>query len=174
MAKGNRERLVQTVIASLSPEDARKLAELDRYVANTREAVYRSFETIDSQRRDLDLVRAQSESQRTESVKTFEGMEPRSLPYVSYAASVDRVEMQVPTLAIASAGGQERPAVMNGLEREVGEAKLSPGHIDSDREWHFDSLRDVLNPERSDGGDPAREYTERQNRDETLSRILDR
>jgi hypothetical protein len=174
MAKGDQYRLVQTVIAGLSPEDARKLAALDRYVADTREAVYRGFEMIDSQRRSLDLVRAQSELPRTESVKTFEGVEPRSLPYVSYAAAVDRVEMQVPTLAIASAGGQERQAVMNGLEREVGEAKLSPGHIDSDREWHFDSLRDVLNPERSDGGDPAREYAERQNRNETLSRILDR
>jgi hypothetical protein len=147
MAKGNRERLVQSVIANLSPEDARKLGELDRYVADTREAVYQGFETIDSQRRDLDLVRAQSEPQRTESVKAFQGVEPRALPYVSYAAPVDRVEMQVPTLAIASARGQERQAVMNGLEREAGEAKLSPGYIDSDREWHFDSLRDVLRPE---------------------------
>jgi hypothetical protein len=63
---------------------------------------------------------------------------------------------------------------MNDLEREFNETKLSRGHINSDREGRFDSLRDVLNPERSDSGDPAREYAERHNHDETLSRILDR
>jgi hypothetical protein len=49
---------------------------------------------------------------------------------------------------------------MNGFEREVGEVKLSPGHIDSDREWRFDSLCDALNQERSDGSSPTREYAD--------------
>jgi hypothetical protein len=174
MAKGDRERLVQLALASLSPEDARKLAELDRYVADTREAVYRGFETIDSQRRDLDLVRAQFESPRAENVKTFQRTEPRSLPESSYAALADRVDPLVSTHAVASAGRQERHEVMSGLEREFGETTLSDGHINSDREWHFDSLRDALNQERPGGDDLSREYAEHQNRNETVSRTLDR
>lgn len=133
-----------------SPEDEKKLAALDRHAADTREAVYRGFETIDAQKRDLDFARANSESQRAESVKTFQSTERRSLYDTSYAAPADRVEPQVSTHAIASAGRQERHAEMNDLEREFRETKLSHGHIDSDREWHFDSLRDVLRPEHVD------------------------
>jgi hypothetical protein len=114
MAKVDHERFVQSVIAGLSPEDAKKLAALDHYAADTREAVYRGFETIDAQKRDLDFARAQSELQRTESTKTFQNAE------------------------------------MNDRNVEFRETIFSNGHIDSDREWHFDSLRDTLSPEHVD------------------------
>src|SRR2546428_4917017 len=61
MTKVEHERFVQSVIAGLSSEDAKKLAALDRHAAETREAVYQGFETIDAQKRDLDFARAQSE-----------------------------------------------------------------------------------------------------------------
>src|SRR5262249_537289 len=68
MTKVERKRFVQSVISSLSPEDAKKLAALERHAIDTREAVYRGFETIDAQKRDLDFSRAQSESQRAAGV----------------------------------------------------------------------------------------------------------
>jgi hypothetical protein len=174
MTKVERERFVQSVIAGLSPEDAKKLAALERYAADTREAVYRGFETIDTQKRDLDFARAQSESRRTEGVKAFQSTEPRSMYEASYAAPPDRVEPRLSTHAISSAGGQERHAGMNDLERGLRETKLSHSNIDSDREWHFDSLRDALKQERPDSDDQTREYAERPNRNETLSDILER
>src|SRR5262249_30113865 len=123
MTKVERERFVQSVIASLSPEDAKKLAALERYAIDTREAGYRRVETIDAQKRELDLARAHSESWRAESVKAFQSAELRSLHDASYAESADRVESPIFTRAIASAGRQERHAVMNDLEREFRETK---------------------------------------------------
>jgi hypothetical protein len=41
----------------LSPADARRLAELEKYAAQTREDVYRKFETLDALRHELELKR---------------------------------------------------------------------------------------------------------------------
>jgi len=76
--------------------------------------------------------------------------------------------------AIASVGLQERQAVMTDLERGSRDTPVLRRHIDSDREWRFDSLRDLLNQERPDGGDLTREYVEHPDRNESISRTLDR
>jgi hypothetical protein len=40
--------------------------ELDRYAAQTGEDIYRAFELLDAQRRDLELVRGQDQSRMPE------------------------------------------------------------------------------------------------------------
>src|SRR5262249_55110536 len=81
---------------SLSPADARRLPELEKYAAQTREDVYRGFETLDAQFRDLGLVRAQTAKQVQ--------------------------EIEVSHLDVV---------------------------VQTDQQWHFDSLREVLNGEMS-------------------------
>lgn len=51
---------------SLSPADARRLAELEKYAAQTREDVYREFEALDALRRELELKRGSHQNHELE------------------------------------------------------------------------------------------------------------
>lgn len=87
---------------SLSPVDARRLAELEKYAAQTREDVYRKFETLDALRHELELKRGLHQTHKLEA---------------------------------GSSHGFSQP--QNGDFTRA-------GHLKSDQEWQFDSLREVL------------------------------
>ncbi len=76
--KEERDRFAQAVIANLSSEDAQKLVALDLYVAQTREEVYRGFEAIDIQRRDLEMALDKSAPPRVESYSSLQEGDIRS------------------------------------------------------------------------------------------------
>jgi hypothetical protein len=134
--KEEHEKFVQSVIASLAPEDARKLAALDHYAARTREEVYRGFEAIDSQRRNLELALARSETRPIENYDSLRMIETRSqnqAPVFAHSGQpVSRLASQV-------SGTNER--LDHGSRSDMNFAR---GSVDSDREWRFDSLRQVL------------------------------
>jgi hypothetical protein len=58
----DRQQFAQTSLNSLSQTDTRRMSELDRYAAQTREDVYRGFELLDELQRELELKRAEQQS----------------------------------------------------------------------------------------------------------------
>jgi hypothetical protein len=136
----DRESFVQSVIANLPPEDASRLAALDRYAAETREEVYRGFETIDLERRTLELSRTQSKNRPAEGVDALRTIEAPPPNGHLYFLSPDQFEPQKPAHELAS---NERRDRTDDFPRERSVTDFQPGYVDDDREWHFDSLRDL-------------------------------
>lgn len=133
------ERLLQSIAAKLSQDEARKFAELDLYASRAREAVYRGFETIDLHRRHLEVARSQLELQQSETHDSPQASEIPSRHEAAVFSHPGQLLLRAAPEAFAS-DGQHR--------YEPGASKASiPGVVDSGREWHFDSLRDVLKPE---------------------------
>lgn len=118
---GSDARLTSSMIDRLSPEDARQFEALDHYASQMRETVYREFEKIDLQRRDLEAARLQSESRQTAGTEYHGAIEldPSSSP-----TEADRFLSPGKNLVV------DRFSVQ--------------GFIDSEQEWHVDTLRDAL------------------------------
>lgn len=125
--------------------DGRRLAELDRYAAQMREDVYRAFELLDVQRRELELVRARNGGQnqkeevldrvtqfRPEIVKTTESV--RLPAPLRQQISISDAELQTEHVDLRS-----KEAISTSVSM----------YVSSDQEWRFDSLREVLNVEMS-------------------------
>jgi hypothetical protein len=136
-----RRKFQQKVIESLAPSDARQLAALEQYTAQTREEVYRGFEILDVQRRDLDLKRTQSNQQMREvdppHLFSFEwGETPVRSGHLQFEPALipSRNGFHVARSEIAETGRRsEQPKSLSRMP--------SPN---SNQEWHFHSLRDVL------------------------------
>ncbi|MBL8168617.1 MAG: hypothetical protein JNJ50_10710 [Acidobacteria bacterium] len=146
-----REQFVQSAIDSLNSADARRLAELDRYAAQTREDVYRAFELLDVHRRDLDLVRAHN-GERVQKEDILDRVN-QFRPEMVKATEAVRLSSQLhQQLSFSTAQLQAEHTA--GLAKESRPVSLSL-YVPSDREWHFDNLREVLNVElsRSQSGD---------------------
>lgn len=146
-----REQFVQSAIDSLSPADQRRIAELDRYAAQTREDVYRAFELLDVHRRDLDLVRAHN-GERVQKEDILDRA-AQFRPEMVKATEAVRLPSQLhQQLSFSTAQLQAEHTA--GLAKESRPVSLSL-YVPSDREWHFDNLREVLNVElsRSQSGD---------------------
>jgi hypothetical protein len=160
----DREKFVQSAIANLPSEDASRLAALDRYAAETREAVYRGFEAIDIERRTLELGRNQFQDRPAEGVdalRTIEAPLSNSHPIAS---------RNLPH-ALASAERRDRT---DDFPPDRSTTNFQSGYVDNNREWHFDSLRDFLKPARFEGNDAEREFVEYPNQAEEQFRSFDR
>jgi len=160
------ERRLQSFIANLSQEEAQKFAELDFYASRTREEVYRGFEAIDQHRSHLGIARAQSVPRQTEAY---------DLPHASeilsrYETSTSSHSGQLPLQR-----SHEEFALneQHGDEPKV-KKTFFPGLVDSGQEWHFDSLREVLNQDRVREDDTSLEPAEYQFSIEDQSRTMDR
>ncbi len=138
----DREKVVQLALGSLSSADARKLAELDRYVVQTREDVYRSFESLDVQRRELELARVHSQSRFQESPESH-NLTTGHTERLSVARVAESQSAVFPnrTLPVTTMRDGREPEIQVGMSSDVS----LPVYIQSDREWHFDSLREALN-----------------------------
>ncbi len=147
MKEEGREQFVQSVIASLSLEDAKKLAALDRYAAETREAVYRGFEVIDAERRMLEPSRSQSEDRQPIRFAPLPSMETQSPNDSLNFTRANQFEPRMPAHAPVSV---EQRDYADDIYPARPETNFSQGLVENDREWRFDSLRDVLNPETFD------------------------
>lgn len=137
----DRKRLVPTAHEALSPDDARRMVELGRYAAQTREDVYRGFELLDTLRRELELRRAERQSNRREVVF------PRDDSLFAHAESSSgtplRAETSFASLLDASGISPIRTQLEEGQSNRAAYAFRSV-YVDSDHEWQFDSLRDVF------------------------------
>jgi len=145
------EQFTQQVLEQLAPAETRKLAELDRYAAETREDVYRGFETIDSLRRDLDLSRTQRASATPLSHQALERERVTTAPGL-HLGEVGRLPSAARELPGQIETGNLRE---ERLSERPADSRWS--YVDSDREWHFESLRELL---------PAAHHREPAGRDE--------
>jgi hypothetical protein len=146
----DRDKFVQSVIAGLSPEDARKLSALDHYAAHTRETVYRKFEEIDLHRRNLELARVRIELQRVESSRSSQEVEIFPTNGGSVFVNSDQSVSRVAAQSLVSNEQNERSdkgSISGNEQREPRVVTLPHRGGDYESEWHFDSLRDVIKPD---------------------------
>ena len=132
------------MIANLSPEDAQKLAALDQYAAETRETVYRGFETLDEQRRVLNVARIHYQTEPKDGRQILSNIEIRSLNSAIRFVEHSQRKAEVLTQSLSldeERGERER---IGDHQRGRRESNLTLGVVDSEREWHFDNLHDVL------------------------------
>lgn len=145
------EQFTGRVLEQLAPAEAHKLAELDRYATQTREDVYRGFETIDSLRRELELARTQREAAAPPSQQAL-GREGAATVAGLRLEEVDRLSSAARELP-----GQIEPGNLREERSSESPADSRWSYVDSDREWHFESLRELL---------PAAQHREPAGRDE--------
>lgn len=145
------EQFNQRVLEQLAPAEARKLAELDRYATQTRENVYRGFETIDSLRREVELARTQREA-AAPPIQQALGREGAATVAGLRLEEVDRLSSAAKELP-----GQIEPGNLREERPSESPAGSRWSYVDSDREWHFESLRELL---------PAAQHREPAGRDE--------
>ena len=129
------------MLDSLNSTDARRLAEIDHYAAQTREDVYRAFELLDVQRRDLELVRAHDHPRVLEtdiSLRIFQTQSERLA-----AAGTER--------SLARPFDKWTPVVAAELQKgkiEIRSVESAPAvstlRVQSNQDWHLDSLNEVL------------------------------
>jgi hypothetical protein len=141
-----RKQFVQTALDSLSPADVRRLAELDRYAVQTREEMYRGFEILDSQWRELELKRAQYHS-RPKEAGSWRGF---SLPVTSETSKPGELKFEVAFVPVHGSFAVVHHQAGNGQRQpEKALSGLQAMYVHSDREWHFDSLHEALAVEMS-------------------------
>lgn len=136
-----RGQFAQSELDSRSPAEARKLAELDRYAAQTREDVYRAFELLDVQRRDLELTRSHDHPRVPEADISRRTLQSQSERLV--AAETGR-SLAMPLDKLTTVGGAELQE--KKVEIRSGESirAMSSIKVQSEQDWHFDSLQEVL------------------------------
>jgi hypothetical protein len=136
-----REVYTQSVLAALSPDAAHKLVELNRYTVKTREEVYRGFELLDAQFQALEQARARKiyRSEETANLHSFtlQTLDGRSTnAHLEFQASlIDHSHLN------ANSQSKEHSAHKSG----VAMANHQAIYVESNQEWHFDDLREVLN-----------------------------
>ncbi|MEP7342631.1 MAG: hypothetical protein ABI977_33190 [Acidobacteriota bacterium] len=138
------ERFTRGVLGKLAPADARKLAELDAYAAKTREELYRGFENIDLLRRNLELSRQQPVSEREQPAV----LPAHELDWATVANLRLTETTHLKTEAKSLAGEVREQAARQDFEAQKLTEHYS-GYVDSDQEWQFESLREILQSERS-------------------------
>jgi hypothetical protein len=130
-----RDKFVRSVLDTLPPDSARKLAALNHYADKAREEVYRGFELLDAQFRALEIARVK-ESSREE---TFALPMSEKLSVNGFTESQAARNANHEHLIVAQHQRQESDqkigAGMNGVQG---------GEVQVDKEWHVDSLKEVL------------------------------
>jgi hypothetical protein len=132
-----RDKFVRSVLDSLPPDSARKLSALNHYADKAREEVYRGFELLDAQFRALEIARVK-ESSREETVNFALPLSDK-LSVNGFSESQPARNADHNHLIVAEQQRQESDqkigAGMNGFQR---------GEVQMDKEWHFESLKEVL------------------------------
>jgi hypothetical protein len=142
----DRKQFVPTPLNSLSQTDTRRMSELDRYAAQTREDVYRGFELLDEMRRDLELKRTERQSHRDE---VFLRRDNALSTHVE-SSMVGRLKFEAalaPALSTSIVGRVQTQQEEGMLDRAV--SSFQSAYVNSDHEWQFDSLREALTAEMS-------------------------
>jgi hypothetical protein len=132
-----RDKFVRSVLDSLPPDSARKLAALNRYADKAREEVYRGFELLDAQFRALEIARVK-ESFREETVSFALPMSEK-LSVNGFSESQAAGNADHDHLIVAQPQIQESDQKIG-----TGMDGFQMGKVHADKEWHFDSLKEVL------------------------------
>ncbi|MGH9842486.1 MAG: hypothetical protein ACREEM_27400, partial [Blastocatellia bacterium] len=140
----DRERFAST----LAPAETRKLLELDRYTSETRENVYRAFEHLDLLLHDFEVTRAHNQSLVQ---KIDVSAQPEKLANLSAMRPVTAGRYHPMPAATL-----QPPEKEIELQPENSRSAFSLLRVESDREWHFDSLREALSVQLSSLQDDTR------------------
>ena len=140
-----REQFARSALDSFNPAEQRRIAELDLYAAQTREDVYRAFELLDVQRRDFDLARAHNDEQ----VQKGDILDRITQFRPEMGKAAEAVKLRSPfhqQLSFSTAQIQSEHTAEQVKESSSGSLSM---YVPSDREWHFDNLREVFDVELS-------------------------
>jgi hypothetical protein len=74
-----------------------------------------------------------------------------------YFTRPNQFEQRIPAHAQVSAELRDRA---EDFQEDRHETNFLQGYVDSERQWHFDSLRDLPSPERSNVEETPREYAQ--------------
>ncbi|MBO0720566.1 MAG: hypothetical protein J2P41_07080 [Blastocatellia bacterium] len=153
----DRGKFVRSVLDSLPPDSARKLAALNRYADKEREDVYRGFELLDAQFRALEIARVK-ESSREETVNF-------ALP------KSERISVNGFSESQAAHMADHDHLIDAQQQRQESDQKIGAGvngfrggKVQADKEWHFDSLKEVLAVDLKEGQEDVRIREEIQHR----------
>jgi hypothetical protein len=128
------EHVADKPVAQLDSILARQLDELNRFAVTAREELYRGFETLDVLRRDYELTRQPDVNAREAAAEPM-----RTFGDASFDKSDDLVDRPAAFL--------ERDAPTFAREDvRASEFGSRLGYVESNARWHFDSLRDVAEP----------------------------
>jgi hypothetical protein len=125
-------------VQQLEPSLAKQLDELNRFAVTAREELYRGFETLDVLRRDYELTRSPDVNAREFDEPAIE----------KTAGIVDRQSV-LPDRNAQSFAREDARA--NEFASRV-------GYVESNARWHFDSLRDVAEPNPLRGAEIAPDH----------------
>ncbi len=141
------EHVGEKAIRQLDPTLARQWEDLNRFAVTAREELYRGFETLDVLRRDYELTR-----QPDVNARELAAAEPtRTVAESLFEKSDDLIDR--PTAFLE----RDAPAFAREDAR-ASEFAQRIGYVESNARWHFDSLRDVAEPNPLRGADIAPDH----------------
>jgi hypothetical protein len=123
-------------LSKLEPADTQRLRALQDYAARMREELYRGFESLDGLRRELEKPRGHDEIGRNRQAE----LTPDREQVLSRNGPSAEWDLQ---LANGSNFEFERNSTEGGIREN---RERHPWLIDSNQQWHFDSVRDLAEP----------------------------
>jgi hypothetical protein len=148
-ASANKEKINQTALTKLAPNEAQRWQALQEYAVRTREELYRGFESLDVIRRDLEQTRTVKETLVEKRENRWEAaQQPEN-------AFIERAKVPEPSLSNDAVFPPER----NATERPASaESERVSWIVESEQLWHFDRLPAPQElPRREANNTPARE-----------------
>jgi len=148
-ASTSKEKINQTALTKLTPNDAQRWQALQDYAVRTREELYRGFESLDGIRREIEQTRTVKETLMEK--KEIELEPDRQQEFTAV------ISPQTPRRPLAN--GRALPPERQATERPASD---TPERLDwivaSDQLWHFDRLPAPQElPRREVNNAPARE-----------------
>ncbi len=135
-----KSQIAEEVLRKLEPANARQFRELEDYAARTREELYRGFESLDVMRREVEKTHLLDETRRTPQNDQALHSEPDRI-------QISTRDWPIFEQASQSNNGRNCRPESNSTESERPEDHgRHPWLVDSNREWHFDGVRDLAEP----------------------------
>jgi hypothetical protein len=125
-ASANKEKINQTALTKLTPNEAQRWQALQDYAVRTREELYRGFESLDVIRRDLEQTRTVKETLTEERENQLE--------------TERQPENAFGVLAKAPEKSLRNDGVVPPERNPTAEPERFSWIVESDQQWHFDRL----------------------------------
>jgi hypothetical protein len=151
-ASASKEKINQTVLTKLAPNETQRWQALQEYAVRTREELYRGFESLDVIRRDLEQTRNVKETLVEQRENQGEAAPQPENAFIERA--------KVPELSLSN--DAVFPPERNATERPASaESERVSWIVESEQLWHFDRLPAPQElPRREANNTPAREDLE--------------
>jgi hypothetical protein len=137
---GKNEPISTEKLSGLEPADSQRLKALEDYAARMREELYRGFESLDVMRSEFEKSRIYDVTGRDQ----LANLNSYSSPHSDQITTVDghSADKNLQLANGANFATERNPNVSYRSE----DREQHPWLVDSDRKWHFDSVRDLAEP----------------------------